>query len=162
MPECISISIAPSSLPVCVHPHALLWYIKHPIHIGPSAHYTPRQYQRLPDTRCFASTRRMLTVSAKVLVPALLCQQSSGAGPPVSAKLADTRGFAGTRRMLTPEACWYQRLTDIRGFAGTRRVLTPEACWYQRLADTRTLLAPGLCWHQDFAGTRTLLAPELC
>jgi hypothetical protein len=28
---------------VCVHPHALLWYAKHPIHIGPSARRTPRQ-----------------------------------------------------------------------------------------------------------------------
>ena len=44
MPECISISVARSSLSVCIHPHALLWYTKHPIHIGPSARRTPRHY----------------------------------------------------------------------------------------------------------------------
>ena len=34
MPECISISVARSSLPVCVHPHALLWYTKHQEELG--------------------------------------------------------------------------------------------------------------------------------
>ena len=40
MPECISISVALSSHAVCVHLHALLWYTKHPIHIG-LAHAAP-------------------------------------------------------------------------------------------------------------------------
>jgi hypothetical protein len=43
MPERISVSAARSSLPVCIHPHALLWYTKHPIHIRPSARRTARQ-----------------------------------------------------------------------------------------------------------------------
>jgi hypothetical protein len=74
------------------------------------------------------------SVSAKVLVPALLYQQSSGT----------SQDFADTRSLLVPEG------------------LVPEGLAPEGLVpDTRTLLTPGAGWHQDFAETRIKKGPSL-
>ena len=62
MPERLPISVARLSLAVCVHPHAFLWYTKHPINIGSSARRTPRQY--LADVYSYyLQAKRSTTVS---------------------------------------------------------------------------------------------------